>query len=1204
VGQASSLPVDEASLPRRSSGKMPPEPADKMSAPHFQAGAHFGVIRADGRATVFYRSELGQGAWHFDGSEWVEDKTFFRGLELDGQPVRTREGGRDRGVRLRDVNNDGRCELIVGNERQNAVFTWSDEETSWKRLPYALPPGSAIVNEQGRDNGLRFVDLNHDGFDDVLFSNEKAYSVHLFVPMENRNVDWLLGWTQEFRSGKRGDPDEVPMIVRGGEHPNNGVWFKRSTMWVQNEDTAHLPDQVDRRPFEALLTESGPPPKSPAESLAAIRVRAGFKVELVAHEPLVMDPVAFDWGADGKLWVVEMGDYPRGVDDHGKFGGVVRFLEDADGDGRYDRSTVFLEGLGFPNGVMPWRNGVLVSCAPDILYAEDTDGDGKADVRKALFTGFAKGNQQHRVNGFEYGLDNWIYGANGDSGGEVTSASTGKTSNISGRDFRFRPDTGAFETETGHTQFGRHRDDWGNWFGNNNSSWGWHDLVPERYLRRNPHLAVRATVREYATYPDARRLYPASRALRRFNWPGAVNTVTSACSASPYRDELFGSEFASSLFICEPVHNVVHREVLAADGVTFTSHRANDEQSGEFLASADNWSRFVFCKTGPDGALYIADMYRLVIEHPEWIPAEVQKRLDLRAGHDQGRIYRVYPEDSKLRPIPRLDKLNTAGLVAALDTPNGWQRDTAQRLLVQAFDSAAVKPLAALLAKSPNPKVRLQALCTLDGLEALTPAIIETAAKDKHPAVREQAARVGETLLSKSPEVATSLLRLVDDPEIRVRYQLAFSLGEWNDPRAGVTLAKLAVHDFDNPQMRIAVMSSAARQVGPMLAGILSDRRAAPPADVLEQLVNLAVALDDRDALVKALGEIAKPVKEDSTAWRFSAIAGFLDGLERRGLSLKAFHDAAQPELKEAIQRLDRLFAEARNVATDPRAGETERLSAIRLAGRGLDAPSQETESLGALLRPQEPLAIQQAALAGLGRGSGERVAGILLAGWRGYSPMRRAEVLGILFRRQEWISALLRAVERGEIAAGQISAAYQQKLLGHSQEAIRERAAKLFTATDSDRQRVVKQYEGVSDLAGDATRGRAIYQQTCSVCHRLKGEGNEAGPDLGSMADKPAAQLLEAILDPNRAVEARYFSYTAVTQSGRETSGIIAVETPNSITLKTATGSEEVILRSDLKQLTASGLSLMPEGLENSLKPQDLADVIAYIKTSGNERP
>src|SRR2546430_5033590 len=151
-----------------------------------------------------------------------------------------------------------------------------------------------------------------------------------------------------------------------------------------------------------------PPAQTPAESLRAITVRPGFTVELVASEPLVQDPIAFDWGADGRLWVVEMGDYPSGIDGNGKPGGRVRFLEDTDGDGRYDKSTVFLDGLNFPNGIIPWRKGVIISAAPEIFYAEDTDGDGKADIRKTLFTGFVEGNQQHRANGFEYGLDNWL----------------------------------------------------------------------------------------------------------------------------------------------------------------------------------------------------------------------------------------------------------------------------------------------------------------------------------------------------------------------------------------------------------------------------------------------------------------------------------------------------------------------------------------------------------------------------------------------------------------------------------------------------------------------------------------------------------------------------------------------------------------------------------------------------------------------------
>jgi len=272
------------------------------------------------------------------------------------------------------------------------------------------------------------------------------------------------------------------MITRNGS--NNGAWTRNRTLWVQNEDTANLPDKVDRRSYEDLLRGLQPPPLSPEDSLKALRVKSGFKAELVAQEPLVQSPIAFEWGGDGKLWVVEMGDYPLGIDGKGTPGGTVRFLEDTNHDGIYDKSTVFLEGLNFPTGIIPWGKGVIIAAAPDIFYAEDTNGDGKADLRKVLFTGFREGNQQHRLNGFDYGLDNWLYGANGDSGGRVRSELTGKTTSISGRDFRFRPDEGVFETQAGGAQYGRHKDDWGNWFGNNNSSWVWHYFFPEQYLVR------------------------------------------------------------------------------------------------------------------------------------------------------------------------------------------------------------------------------------------------------------------------------------------------------------------------------------------------------------------------------------------------------------------------------------------------------------------------------------------------------------------------------------------------------------------------------------------------------------------------------------------------------------------------------------------------------------------------------------------------
>src|SRR5262245_42317841 len=272
--------------------------------------------------------------------------------------------------------------------------------------------------------------------------------------------------------------------------------------------------------FWALIAASAhgqtvmePGPKLPEQSLKCLKPRPGFVVELMAAEPIVQDPIAFAWGPDGKFWVVEMGDYPLGIDGKGKPGGRVKFLEKSRPDGPYDKATVFLDNLGYPTGDTPWGKGVLVTCAPDIFYAEDTDGDGKADKKVVLYTGFNQGNQQHRVNGLVFGLDNWLYGANGDSGGVVKSMQTGASVNISGRDFRIKPKRGLIEAVTGQTQFGRSRDDWGNWFGNNNSNPMFHFMLEDHYLKRNPFILYPDPRVNVSITPGVSRVYPASKTL-------------------------------------------------------------------------------------------------------------------------------------------------------------------------------------------------------------------------------------------------------------------------------------------------------------------------------------------------------------------------------------------------------------------------------------------------------------------------------------------------------------------------------------------------------------------------------------------------------------------------------------------------------------------------------------------------------------------
>ena len=577
-------------------------------------------------------------------------------------------------------------------------------------------------------------------------------------------------------------------------------------------------------------------------------MREGFRVELVAAEPLVADPVDIAWGPDGKLWVVEMADYPLGIDGRGKPGGRVRYLEDTDGDGRYDRSTVFLEGLNCPNGVMPWRKGVLVTAAPEVLYAEDTDGDGKADVRRALFRGFGEGNQQHRVNHLRWGLDNWVYLANGDGGaganGLIRSVKTGKEVEIRGHDVRIRPDSGALDVVTGQAQFGRCRDDWGNWFGCNNRNPGWHYALVDHYLRRNPYVA--APPGRITLNPDAEPI-PIGRVIsyRRVGYQvpekGAVRgRFTSIGGMTCYRDELLGPKLRGDVFTSDSVFNVVHRTALVPDGVTFRGKRAPAEQHCEFLASDDPWFRNNTLRTGPDGALYVVAMYRLSIEHPEWIEDQVEEILDLRLGEDRGRIYRVVPEGKKLRPIPRLDRLDTTALVEALDSPNGPQRDLAQQMILWRADKAATEPLEAMATGSERALARLHALCTLDGLGALRAGIVAEALADEHPGVRRHAIRLSESLVNSHPALSAALLKLLDDTDPQVRMQLAYSLGEWKDPRAAVALGRMALEYADDPYLSAAVMSSATAGTEAMIADVKAGSKGTPAHSrllaMLEQL--------------------------------------------------------------------------------------------------------------------------------------------------------------------------------------------------------------------------------------------------------------------------------------------------------------------------------------------------------------------------------
>lgn len=983
----------------------------------------------------------------------------------------------------------------------------------------------------------------------------------------------------------------------GYEVDRSMIYYNQPGPWAEGTEEVLI-----RRVHEVLKNPQTEAALSPADALKSFRLAEGFEIELVAAEPLIADPVNFAFGPDGKLWVVEMGDYPRGIGETGAPGGKILFLEDADGDGRFDKSTVFLDGLAYPTAVMPWKKGVLVTCAPDIFYAEDTDGDGKADQRKVLFTGFVESNPQHRVNGFAYGLDNWIYIASGAPSGKIKSLITGKEIDTAGGDVRIRPDEGLLEPVGGRTQYGRSRDDWGHWFGGDNSRPLQQFVVPDRYLRRNPHVPAPGTTVNLLTPAVAPPVFPASRTVDRFNDLFAANRFTSACSPMVFRDSTLGPGVEGAAFICEPVHNLVHRARLVPDGVTFRGERHPTEQSSEFLASTDVWFRPVHATTGPDGALWIADMYRHVIEHPQWIPEAWQKRLDLRAGEDKGRIYRVFRKGQRPRSPLNLTKIPIPYLVPLLGSTNGTVRDQVQQTLIERGDAGAIPLLASQITTgNGTPRTRLHALCTLDGLRALTPEVLTRALADRDPHVQTQAIRLCEPLLATNPPLGERLAALAAHQDVELRFHLALTLGEWDDPRAADALGKLAVRDAANPWMQAAILSSATKHAERMLPLVLAQTDPFPgPGELAERLIATAIGRDEAGVQRVLQVIVTRPAEQRTVAaWQIGALASLADALERRGSNLEKLEQDRGSELVSALALAKDIIAAARQRVVDATATAEERETAVRLLARGFDRKAEDLATLAKFLTPQTPPGLQAAAVATLARLRSPEIPAILLDGWRGQSPALQGVVVDTLLSRSEWTLALLDRVEGASVSPGDLDAATRSRFLNSRNNEIRARAAKVLAiAGNESRSKVVAEHQPVLELSGNLLRGATVFSRACATCHRVRGRGNELGANLAAFLEKPANALLIAILDPNQAVDRKFRNYVVALKDGRLLSGMIVEESSSSLTLASQNGRNEVLLRADVEELSSTDKSFMPEGLEKDLSRQDIADLIAFVRS------
>ena len=958
----------------------------------------------------------------------------------------------------------------------------------------------------------------------------------------------------------------------------------------------------------AAAADAKPPagPLAPADALASFELEPGLAVELVAAEPLVVSPCAVAWDERGRMYVAENRGHPTGGP-NGDAVGRIALLEDMDADGLPDRRTDFATGLTFPNGVMPWRGGLIVTCAPDVLFLKDTDGDGKSDTREVLLTGFAvTGSTQLRVNDPTLGPDGWVHLAGGLSGGVVFSPKhPDKKLDLARNDCKFRPDTGEVELTDGKSQFGLTFDDAGHRFLCYNRVQAQHAPLPSRYLARNPRVTPPGVLHNCPELlanmllgggtDAAARIFPISANVTTAD--SHAGTYSAACAVHVARGDALPPRYLGAAWSCDPTANLVRCDELVPTGGTFHARRMHD--GTEALRSRDDWFRPVFLADGPDGALYVCDMYRRTIEHPDYLPEEVRKRTDFSGGKDMGRIWRISRAGVKPGQLALKAKLHLADLregrpAPHVRWPNGWVRDAAFRMVTESGgDDGTTPELEDRLANDDDPASAVAALNLLANAGALTDAMLSTALAHKAPTVRENAARIAGDRLAASPDLGRQVRALTEDDHPHVRYAATLALGNLPgaEPSVVTPLANVARRDGGDKWFRAAILTSAPR-----------------PETRWNLLAALAQKPAASDGVVLLLREMGQMFGAEAQAQEASAQLDLLlshaDALGFDGTAalLVGFAEQQAPELRRRLaapgNRLAAIVERARAAAADAAGAVPRRTTAVTLLGVADDPAS--AGALLALVTPEQPADLAAAAIRALAQPGRASAASSLLDPdrWERYSPTLRVTVVTALAGRPELAGDLLDAVEAGIVPVSALSAAQREQLKASGDPALKARAATLFAnAAGGDRQKAFEESRAVLQLPGVPASGKRMFLNHCASCHRLDREGFNVGPDLFGIRNQPKESILLHVVIPDQEVAPNFTTYECVTQDGRSLTGIVTADTPSSVTIRQVLGLEETLQRDQIKSLTVSKSSLMPQGLEKLMSKQELADLLAYLR-------
>ena len=963
-------------------------------------------------------------------------------------------------------------------------------------------------------------------------------------------------------------------------------------------------------------------PLSPSDSLQQLQLEPGWVPKLLAHEPQAVDPVEVAFDDAGRMWVVEMRDYPFRIAQAPQ--GRIVVLSDNDADGHYETAQTFADGLEMPTGLALWQQGAVVTLAGRLVYLPDADGDLRADAMHTWLVGFKEDNEQLRANHPRLGPDGWWYIACGLRGGEVQAgpdlphaAAPARPLEIGSRDVRYDPRSGKIELITGPAQFGLAFDALGRRLFCSNRNPATQVVLEQPDLEGNPLAGLAPSVVDVIAAGEASRVYPLVDAWTTSHLHSGQ--FTAACGVF-VRDL---PNLQAEVFACEPTGSLVRRQLSQSQGPRLVQ-AAEDQPPGtsprEWLASRDAWFRPVNVTLAPDGQIVVVDMHRAVIEHPRWVPEELKDRPDQRWGDQAGRILWIGSDPDGLRQVLsdlRQRPLGTradAELVQLLIQPNAWLRQTASRLLLERQATAAIAPLQQIAEDVAVPLLaRIDALrcasnlASLPGGDATKPELTGMLQVDLSDPAQRSLAQVALRIGRGRPDLLADAVPQVaalggQDTDEGLRFEAWLTLGSLSAAGQSAVPAEVVtqapadwVASADAYQL-IAAAAALRDQPAVLLGSWLQRLQAADhlPEAAWDQIPSIAQGLTQAAVRLGPAGEV-------DTQQILQCLAPAAQAAASRGA--QAAQLAALVCLQSLVKQADYrpLLDEQHWQQVADVASSRELPIGVKRAAVGLLAHSprpDDHQRLGALLRGQPPAELLGPLLSAWSARGGAEVDQYLIDSLAGASPQLQRLLLPLLAAKPERLELLAEQLESGRIKLRQLGSAELAKLVGRSSGPLKQRLqTQLDLISNTNRAAVITDYKACLQLAADAQRGAEVFRKHCASCHRIGQIGVDVGPNISDSRTKQPLELLTAILDPNLAIDNNYFRFVVMTDEGRVVEGFIAEETADALVLRGQDDRRERIRRDEIAEIQATGVSLMPEGLEAQIDPQAMADLIAFVK-------